>query len=51
MTKLSPEAIQEFKELWQKEFGEELSDAKASEEANDLLTLMRLAKGEKNVLS
>lgn len=48
--KLPPEAITEFKALWKKEFGEEISDEKATSEARDLLTLTRLASGEKNVL-
>ena len=47
---LPPEAIAEFKALWKKEFGEDISDEKAQSEARDLLTLTRLALGEKNVL-
>ncbi len=47
---IPPKAIAEFKALWKKEFGEELSDEKATSEARDLLTLTRLASGEKNVL-
>ncbi len=38
-----PEAVEEFKQIWKKEFGEELSDEKAHEEARDLLVLMKLA--------
>lgn len=37
---LSKEAIEEFKEIWRKQFGEEISDEKAVEEGINLLTLM-----------
>jgi hypothetical protein len=48
--KLSKEAVQEYKEIYLKEFGGELLDAEASKQANDLMTLMRLLTEEKNVL-
>ena len=37
---ISKEALDEFKSIWKKEFGEEISDAKALDEATNLLTLM-----------
>lgn len=37
---LSKKALNEFKEIWKIEFGEEISDTKATEEAINLLTLM-----------
>lgn len=36
---LPPEALQEFKEIWKEEFGEEIPDDLATEEAINLLTL------------
>lgn len=36
---LSTEALKEFKEIWKLEFGEELSDDFAIEEAVNLLTM------------
>jgi len=48
---IPPEAIVEFKAIWKKQFGEDISDEKANSEARDLLTLTRLGLGEKNVLS
>jgi len=36
----SKEAIEEFKEIYKKEFGEELSDQDATERATKLLNLM-----------
>ena len=37
---LSKKALEEFKEIWRKQFGEEISDEKAVEEGTNLLTLM-----------
>lgn len=37
---LTKKALEEFKEIWKMEFGEEISDQKATEEALNLLTLM-----------
>jgi hypothetical protein len=36
---LSPQALQEFKEIWKQEYGEEISDDFAVEQAINLLTL------------
>jgi hypothetical protein len=36
---VSEKALQEFKNIWREEFGEEISDEKALEEATALLTL------------
>lgn len=36
---VSEQALREFKRLWREEFGEELSDEKALEEATALLTM------------
>jgi hypothetical protein len=37
---VSKEALQEFKKIWREQFGEEVSDAEALEQATKLLTLM-----------
>jgi len=37
---LSKDALKEFKVIWRKEFGEDVSDEKATEQATKLLTLM-----------
>ncbi len=37
---ISKEALSKFKIIWKKEFGEEISDAKALDSATSLLTLM-----------
>jgi len=37
---LSDKALKEFKNIWREQFGEEISDEKAAEEAINLLTLM-----------
>ena len=39
MVKLSKEAIKEFKEIYKKEFGEEISDREAYDKASNLLRL------------
>ena len=39
---LSPQALQEFKEIWKKEHGEEISDDFAMEQAINLLTLFNV---------
>jgi len=36
---VSPQALQEFKEIWRKEFGVDISDEVAIEGATSLLTL------------
>jgi len=36
---VSEKALQEFKNIWREEFGEDISDEKALEEAVSLLTL------------
>ncbi len=36
---LSTEALQEFKEIWKQEFGEEISDEFVMDEAVNLLTM------------
>jgi hypothetical protein len=36
---VSEKALQEFKKIWQEEFGEDISDEKALEEATALLTM------------
>ena len=36
---LSKKALDEFKEIWRKQFGEEISDQKALEEGTSLITL------------
>jgi len=36
---VSEKALQEFKKLWREEFGEDISDEKALEEATALLTM------------
>jgi len=38
---LSDKALKEFKEIWRKEFGTDISDEKATEQAISLLTLMK----------
>jgi hypothetical protein len=40
--RLSPKAIQEFKEIWKAEFGEELSDTAAEEHGLRLLRLFKI---------
>lgn len=40
--RLSSKAIQEFKEIWKDEFGEELSDAKAEEHGLRLLRFFKI---------
>ena len=37
---LSNKSLEEFKKIWREQFGEEISDEKATEEAINLLTLM-----------
>jgi len=37
---LSNKSLEEFKKIWREQFGEEISDEKAAEEAINLLTLM-----------
>lgn len=39
---ISKKALEEFKQVWKKEFNEEISDEKAMEEAINLLTLMNV---------
>ncbi|MFH1909785.1 MAG: hypothetical protein ABIJ72_01145 [bacterium] len=39
---LPPKAIEEFKEIYKKEYGKELSDVEASESANNLVGLFKL---------
>ena len=36
---LSKKALDEFKAIWKKQFGEDISDAKATDEGINLLTL------------
>jgi hypothetical protein len=36
---VSEKALQEFKKIWREEFGEDISDEKALEEATALLTM------------
>ena len=36
---ISDEALKEFKQIWKKEFGEDISDEKAAEEGINLLTM------------
>lgn len=36
---LSKQALDEFKEIWKKEYGEDISDADALERATNLLTM------------
>lgn len=36
---LSDKALQEFKRIWKEEFGEDISDEKATEEGINLLTM------------
>lgn len=36
---LTKEAIEEFKQIWREQFGEEISDEKAAEEGVNLLTM------------
>jgi len=40
--KLSPEAIHKFKDIYQQEFGEELSNAKAEEHALRVLRIFQI---------
>lgn len=37
---LSKKALEEFKAIWREQFGEDISDQKATEEGINLLTLM-----------
>ncbi|OGY45752.1 MAG: hypothetical protein A2744_00010 [Candidatus Buchananbacteria bacterium RIFCSPHIGHO2_01_FULL_44_11] len=37
---LSKEAVKEFKAIWRKQFGEDISDEKAAEEGINLLTIL-----------
>lgn len=37
---LSKKALEEFKAIWRKQFGEDISDEKATEEGINLLTMM-----------
>ncbi|MCH7840674.1 MAG: hypothetical protein IID38_10635 [Planctomycetes bacterium] len=37
---LSKKALKDFKRIWRKQFGEDISDKKATEEGINLLTLM-----------
>ena len=37
---LSNKSLEEFKKIWREQFGEEISDEKAAEEAINLLTIM-----------
>lgn len=46
---LPPEAINEIQELFQSEFGIFLSDAEALTEAEDLLRLVALSRGQRDV--
>lgn len=39
---LSKEALEEFKAIWRKQFGEDISDEKATEEGINLLTMMNV---------
>ena len=39
---ISKEALEEFKAIWKKEFGKDISDAHALEQATNLLTLMKV---------
>jgi len=39
---LPREAIEEFKEIYRKEFGEELPDDEASQKANNLIELFQI---------
>jgi hypothetical protein len=36
---ISKEALEEFKAIWKKQFGEDISDEKATEEGINLLTM------------
>ncbi len=46
---LPSEAIQEFQKLYQKEFGISLGEIEAIEGAEDLLRLVALAKGQRDI--
>ena len=39
---ISKEALEEFKRIWKKEFGTEISDSDALESATKLLNLMKI---------
>ena len=39
---LSKKALEEFKAIWRKQFGEDISDGKATEEATNLLNLFNV---------
>ena len=39
---ISEQAIKDFKAIWKKQFGEEISDEKATEEALNLLNLFNV---------
>jgi len=40
--RLSKEAIKEFQEIWYKEFGERISEEKAQERGEDLISLFEI---------
>lgn len=42
MAQLSHEAIEEFKAVWKKDYGQELTDAQASEAANNLVNFFEI---------
>lgn len=39
---LSKKALEEFKTIWRKQFGEDISDEKATEEGSNLLNLFNV---------
>jgi hypothetical protein len=43
---LPPEAIKEFQELYEKQYGEKLTEAKAREVGRELIELYSLAMGK-----
>lgn len=48
--KLPPEAIEEFKQLMKDKYNQNLSNEEAETQAQELMTLFRLANDEPNVL-
>jgi hypothetical protein len=53
---VSPEALEEFKQIWKRQFGEEISNKDAYDEASRLLRLFQVIyrpllkkKGENNI--
>lgn len=48
---LPPEAIEEYKTLYKKRFGVDLSDAEASFRANHLVDLYKAVRGEPSPVS